>query len=99
LLDDGLRDWVAKTLNSCWRISFISLQEAAHELGDAEEEIRVSFDGSGNLVRMGHQLADYQKRGRELDDVPGAVSGRSQTTLECERFNADRGSSGALLLR
>ncbi|KAJ7822189.1 hypothetical protein B0H14DRAFT_3732536 [Mycena olivaceomarginata] len=33
--------------------------EETVELGDAEEEIRVSLDGSGNLVRMGHQLADY----------------------------------------
>lgn len=34
-----------------------------------EEEIRVSIDGSGKLVAMGTQLADYQLRGSELDQV------------------------------
>ncbi|KAF8212804.1 hypothetical protein K438DRAFT_1662306, partial [Mycena galopus ATCC 62051] len=36
---------------------------------DADEEIRVSFDGSGKLVPMGNQLADYQQRGNELNHV------------------------------
>jgi hypothetical protein len=43
--------------------------EEAAEIADADEEIRVSFDGTGRLVRMGNQLADYQKRGTELDRV------------------------------
>ncbi|KAJ7257460.1 hypothetical protein C8J57DRAFT_960508, partial [Mycena rebaudengoi] len=36
---------------------------------DENDEIRVSIDGSGKLVPMGSQLADYQKRGDELTDV------------------------------
>jgi hypothetical protein len=43
--------------------------EEAADIGDADEEIRVSFDGTGKLVCMGNQLADYQKRGTELDRV------------------------------
>ncbi|KAJ7501302.1 hypothetical protein B0H11DRAFT_1643206, partial [Mycena galericulata] len=39
------------------------------ETADAMDEIRVSFDGTGNLVPMGSQLADYQLRGNELDDI------------------------------
>ncbi|KAJ7513269.1 hypothetical protein B0H11DRAFT_1649376, partial [Mycena galericulata] len=38
------------------------------ETADATDEIRVSFDGTGNLVPMGSQLADYQLRGNELDN-------------------------------
>ncbi|KAJ7732241.1 hypothetical protein DFH07DRAFT_688826, partial [Mycena maculata] len=34
-----------------------------------DEEIGVSFDGTGTLVRTGNQLADYEKRGNELDEV------------------------------
>ncbi|KAJ7363075.1 hypothetical protein DFH08DRAFT_910870 [Mycena albidolilacea] len=36
---------------------------------NAEDEIRVSIDGSGNLVPMGSQLADYQMRGNELQSA------------------------------
>ncbi|KAJ7207626.1 hypothetical protein GGX14DRAFT_366088 [Mycena pura] len=39
------------------------------ENGEGNEEIRVAFDGSGNLVRMGNQLSDYQKRGNGLDNL------------------------------
>ncbi|KAJ7120755.1 hypothetical protein C8R43DRAFT_863814, partial [Mycena crocata] len=39
------------------------------DVGDADEEIHVSFDGTGKLVRSGNQLADYQSRGSELNQV------------------------------
>jgi hypothetical protein len=39
-------------------------------LADDNEETRVSVHGStGNLVPTANQLADYQRRGVELDDV------------------------------
>ncbi|KAJ7696917.1 hypothetical protein B0H14DRAFT_2650017 [Mycena olivaceomarginata] len=43
--------------------------EETADMGDADEEIRVSFDGSGKLVPMGNQLADSQKRDNELNHV------------------------------
>jgi hypothetical protein len=36
---------------------------------DDDQEIGVSVDGTGKLVPMAGQLADYQKRGLELSDV------------------------------
>ncbi|KAJ7739226.1 hypothetical protein DFH07DRAFT_688368, partial [Mycena maculata] len=39
------------------------------EQRDDEHEVTVSTNGSGELVPMGSQLADYQKRGTELNDV------------------------------
>ncbi|KAJ7777686.1 hypothetical protein DFH07DRAFT_717017, partial [Mycena maculata] len=42
--------------------------ETAHT-GDDDDEIHVSFDGDGKLVPMGNQLADYQMRGNELNQV------------------------------
>jgi hypothetical protein len=38
-------------------------------LSNENEEIQVSVDGTGNLVPLANQLADYQKRGTELDNV------------------------------
>ncbi|KAF8214481.1 hypothetical protein K438DRAFT_1435091, partial [Mycena galopus ATCC 62051] len=38
-------------------------------LAGENEEVQVSVDGSGNLVPLANQLADYQKRGTELDNV------------------------------
>ncbi|KAJ7905940.1 hypothetical protein B0H13DRAFT_1881107 [Mycena leptocephala] len=43
--------------------------EETADMGNADEEIRVSFDGSGKLVPMGNQLADSQKRDDELNHV------------------------------
>jgi hypothetical protein len=43
--------------------------EEIDETADAMDEIRVSFDGTGNLVPMDSQLADYQLRGNELDNI------------------------------
>ncbi|KAJ7785579.1 hypothetical protein B0H14DRAFT_2630390 [Mycena olivaceomarginata] len=43
--------------------------EEAADIGDTNEEIWVSFDRTGKLVPMGNQLADYQKRGTELEGV------------------------------
>ncbi|KAJ7820512.1 hypothetical protein B0H14DRAFT_2599901 [Mycena olivaceomarginata] len=43
--------------------------EGLDETADATDEIRVSFDGTGNLVPMGSQLADYQMHGHELDNI------------------------------
>ncbi|KAJ7776559.1 hypothetical protein DFH07DRAFT_691564, partial [Mycena maculata] len=40
-----------------------------NDLPDEEQEIGVSIDGSGKLVPVGSQLADYHKRGSELDGV------------------------------
>ncbi|KAJ7761295.1 hypothetical protein B0H14DRAFT_2634081 [Mycena olivaceomarginata] len=39
------------------------------DLATENEEVGVSVDGSGNLVPLANQLADYQKRGAELDNV------------------------------
>ncbi len=44
------------------------LQDANDVSGD-EQDIRVEFDGPGNLVQTGSQLADYQRRGDELSNV------------------------------
>ncbi|KAJ7868382.1 hypothetical protein B0H14DRAFT_2572406 [Mycena olivaceomarginata] len=41
--------------------------EETADMGDADEEIPVSFGGSGKLVPMGNQLADSQKRDNELN--------------------------------
>ncbi|KAJ7200389.1 hypothetical protein GGX14DRAFT_372312 [Mycena pura] len=41
----------------------------AVDVGDDDREIRVGFDGTGNLVSMGSQLADYQRRGDELSNT------------------------------
>lgn len=38
-------------------------------LADDNEDIRVSVHGTGNLVPTANQLADYPRRGAELDDV------------------------------
>ncbi|KAJ7845885.1 hypothetical protein B0H13DRAFT_1908154 [Mycena leptocephala] len=41
----------------------------SNDLPDEEQEIRVSMNGNGELVPLGSQLADYQRRGSELNDV------------------------------
>ncbi|KAJ7765892.1 hypothetical protein DFH07DRAFT_690596, partial [Mycena maculata] len=43
--------------------------EQSAEVGDANEEIHVSFDRTGKLVRGGNQLEDYRRRGTQLDEV------------------------------
>ncbi|KAJ7913059.1 hypothetical protein B0H13DRAFT_1874225 [Mycena leptocephala] len=39
------------------------------DIDDDDDEIRVSIDGAGKLVPVGSQLADYQQRGDELNDI------------------------------
>ncbi|KAJ7878104.1 hypothetical protein B0H14DRAFT_2567373 [Mycena olivaceomarginata] len=50
---------------------FLDPQEAEDvpDTTTINEEIRVFVDGSGNLIPMGNQLADYAMRGHPLDGV------------------------------
>ncbi|KAJ7832165.1 hypothetical protein B0H14DRAFT_3142973 [Mycena olivaceomarginata] len=68
-------------------------------ISDDIEEIRVSVHGTGNLVPTANQLADYQRRGVELDDVCVWDLSRELTKSQagCGTISTPRVGSGIVL--
>ncbi|KAJ7797838.1 hypothetical protein B0H14DRAFT_2618490 [Mycena olivaceomarginata] len=58
-------------------------------LSNENEEIRVSVDGTGNLVPLANQLADYQKRGKELDNSVRPQTGESTGDRKTQTMQAN----------